>query len=38
MLSIGNNWTEEEINEMLGEADIDMDGFIHYEEAAHYTQ
>ena len=32
MLSIGNNWTEEEINEMLGEADIDMDGFIQYEE------
>ena len=32
MLNIGNNWSENEINEMLGEADIDMDGYINYEE------
>ena len=32
MLNIGNNWSEDELNEMLGEADIDMDGYINYEE------
>ena len=32
MLNVGNNWSENEINEMLGEADIDMDGYINYEE------
>ena len=32
MLNIGNNWSEDEINEMLGEADFDMDGYINYEE------
>ena len=26
MLSMGNNWSENEINEMFAEADIDMDG------------
>ena len=32
MLSMGNNWSENEINEMLAEADIDMDGYINYED------
>ena len=32
MLNIGNNWSEDELNKMLGEADIDMDGYINYEE------
>ena len=32
MLSMGNNWSENEINEMFAEADIDMDGYINYEE------
>ena len=32
MLNIGNNWSEDELNEILGEADIDMDGYLNYEE------
>ena len=32
MLNIGNNWSENEINELLRDADIDMDGYINYEE------
>ena len=32
MLSVGNNWNENEINEMLADADYDMDGYINYEE------
>ena len=32
MLSVGKNISEEEINDMLKEADIDMDGYINYEE------
>ena len=32
MLNMGNNWSENEINEMLAEADIDMDGYINYED------
>ena len=32
MLSVGNNWDENEINEMLADADYDMDGYINYEE------
>ena len=32
MLSVGNNISEEELNDMLKEADIDMDGYINYEE------
>ena len=32
MLSMGNNWSENEINEMFAEADIDMDGYINYED------
>ena len=32
MLSLGNNWDENEINEMLADADYDMDGYINYEE------
>ena len=32
MMNIGNNWSENEINELLDNADIDMDGFINYEE------
>ena len=32
MLSVGKNIKEEEINDMLKEADTDMDGYINYEE------
>ena len=32
MLNFGNNWSEEELNEMFKEADIDMDGYLNYEE------
>ena len=32
MLSIGNNWDENEINEMFVDADYDNDGYINYEE------
>ena len=32
MLSMGNNWSENEINEMFAEADIDMDGYLNYED------
>ena len=32
MLNVGNNLSEAEINELLMEADSDMDGFINYEE------
>ena len=32
MLKVGNNISESEIDQMLNEADIDMDGFINYEE------
>ena len=32
MLSVGKNISEEELNDMLKEADIDMDGYINYEE------
>ena len=32
ILNMGNNWSENEINEMLAEADIDMDGYINYED------
>ena len=32
MLSAGNNLSESEINNMLTEADTDMDGYINYEE------
>ena len=32
MLSVGNNIKEEELNDMLKEADTDMDGYINYEE------
>ena len=32
MLSAGNNLSESEINNMLNEADTDMDGYINYEE------
>ena len=32
MLSIGNNWDENEINEMFADADYDNDGYINYEE------
>ena len=32
MMNFGNNWRENEINELLGNADIDMDGFINFEE------
>ena len=32
MLKVGKNLSESEIDEMLKEADIDMDGFINYEE------
>ena len=32
MLSMGNNWSENEINEMFVEADIDMDGYLNYED------
>ena len=32
MLTVGNNLSESEINDMLTEADTDMDGFINYEE------
>ena len=32
MLNVGNNLSEDEINEVLIEADSDMDGFINYEE------
>ena len=31
-LNVGNNLSEAEINELLMEADSDMDGFINYEE------
>ena len=31
MLSIGNNWDENEINEMFADADYDNDGYINYE-------
>ena len=29
---MGNNWSENEINEMFAEADIDMDGYLNYED------
>ena len=32
MLTVGNNLSENEINDMLAEADTDMDGYINYEE------
>ena len=32
MLSIGNNWDENEINEMFADADYDNNGYINYEE------
>ena len=32
MLTVGNNLSESEINDMLTEADTDMDGYINYEE------
>ena len=32
MLKVGKNLSESEIDEMLRDADIDMDGFINYEE------
>ena len=32
MLTVGNNLSEIEINEMLNDADIDMDGYINYED------
>ena len=32
MLTCGNNFSETEINDLLKEADIDMDGYINYEE------
>ena len=32
MLSVGKNISEEELNDMLKEADIVMDGYINYEE------
>ena len=32
MLTVGKNISEVELNDMLKEADIDMDGFINYEE------
>ena len=32
MLNVGNNFSETEINDMLYEADFDMDGCINYEE------
>ena len=32
MLSVGKNISEEELNDILKEADIDMDGYINYEE------
>ena len=32
MLSMGNNWDENELDEMLADADYDMDGYINYEE------
>ena len=32
MLNMGNNWSENEINEMFAEADIDMDGYLNYED------
>lgn len=32
MLKVGKNLSESEIDEMLKDADIDMDGFINYEE------
>ena len=32
MLTVGNNITEEELNDLLKEADTDNDGYINYEE------
>ena len=32
MLSMVNNWSENEKNEMFAEADIDMDGYLNYED------
>ena len=32
MINVGNNFSENEINDLLAESDFDMDGYINYEE------
>ena len=38
MLNIGEELNEAEIDELIGEADIDMDGLIDYQEFAQMMQ